>query len=430
MAVRATGGTPADANKERGMSTQTSASHRFGRAPRVTLAAVVAAAIAVGVAACGGGGGDNGGGTGSGGDGPIKIAGIFDITGANAGFGSVYVNSTKLAFQKVNAEGGVNGHKLELNLFDTATDPGTATLEARKAATREGMELLYGGVFDPPSLAIAEVAESTGALFYSPAAVAPELTDPLRENVFAVDPTIAVQMTNMAKLMNSMGAKKIGLIKETTGYGEETEKALEPELEKYGMTLAANAGIAAEPTDATNQVLEMKNAGVEAIVLGVAIPPSVAIIKAMSQQGVEIPIVSVGGGLSEPSEELLTSSSPIEYYAASPLACPLGVGGCGTEFVKEYTAEFHEKPIVWAAQGYVAALAFVDALEQAKEYTPDAVREALETMPGYKDPLIPGDIKFSDKEHLGVATVFLQGYKEGEPYFFGNEIDHNNYPSK
>jgi branched-chain amino acid transport system substrate-binding protein len=396
------------------------------------VAAVAALAVVIGVSACGSGGSGSGGGgaTDSSGDGPIKVAGIFDVTGANAGFGAVYVNSTKLAFQKVDEEGGVDGHKIEMDMYDTATDPATATLESRKAVTREGTELLYGGVYDPPALAIAEVAESTGALFYSPAAVAPDLTTPVRENVFAVDPTIAVQMSNMAKLMDSMGAKKIGLIKETTGYGEETEKALEPELEKYGMTLSANAGIAAEPTDATNQVLEMKSAGVEAIVLGVAIPPSVAIIKAMSQQGVEIPVVSVGGGLSEPSEELLTSSSPIEYYAASPLACPLGVGDCGTEFVKEYTAEFHEKPIVWAAQGYVAALAFVAALKEAKEYTPEAVREALLAMPGYTDPLIPGDIEFSEEEHLGVSTVFLQGYKEGKPYFFGNEIDHNNWPTK
>jgi branched-chain amino acid transport system substrate-binding protein len=422
------------------MSTDVTGTRRRGWGPRLAVL-TAAAALTLGVAACGNSGGSSsgsggGGSAGEGGsgstssEGPIKIAGIFDITGANAGFGAVYVNSSKLAFKKINEEGGIDGHEIEMELFDTATDPGTATLESRKAVTREGIELLYGGVYDPPSLAIAEVAESTGALFYSPAAVAPELTTPTRENVFAVDPTISVQMTNMVTLMNSMGAKKIGLIKETTGYGEETEDALKPELEKYGMTLSANAGIAAEPTDATNQVLEMKSAGVEAIVLGVAIPPSVAIIKAMSQQGVEIPVVSVGGGLSEPSEELLTSSAPIEYYAASPLACPLGEGGCGTEFIKEYEAEFHEKPIVWAAQGYVAALAFGKALEEAGEFTSEAVREALQTMPGYKDPLIPGEIKFSSSQHLGVSTVFLQGYKEGKPYFFGNEIDHNNWPSK
>ncbi|MDO8211101.1 ABC transporter substrate-binding protein [Conexibacter sp. CPCC 206217] len=367
---------------------------------------------------------------GTGGSDPIKVAGIFDVTGTNAGFGAVYVDATRLAFDEVNAAGGINGHKLEMSMLDTATDPATATQAARRAVTRDGVRLLFGGVYDPPALAVADVAESTDALFYSPASVAPRLTTPTRRNIFAVDPTTAVQTDNMAALMQSMGARKVGLIKQTDGYGDETETDLEPQLERDGMTLAATAGIAADATDATNQVLAMQKAGVDAIAIGVAIPPSVAIIKAMAQQGVRIPVVAVGGGLSDPADRLLTSSAPIEYYAVSPLACPLGVGGCGTDFIRAYEARFNERPIVWAAQGYVAALAFANALRNAKDYSPQGVSDALETTAGYTNPLLPGAVRFTPDQHLGVQTVYLQGYRDGRASFFGNDVNDNKWPAR
>ena len=66
--------------------------------------------LCVGALAVGCGGDDDGGG--GGGDGPIKIGGIFDLTGPTSDVGVAYANGIKDRVEQLNAEGGVEGRKI------------------------------------------------------------------------------------------------------------------------------------------------------------------------------------------------------------------------------------------------------------------------------------------------------------------------------
>ena len=77
------------------------------------IVAVVLAALVL--AACGGGGG-----TGSTGNAPIKVGAVFDLTGATADVGTPYADGVKGFVAWKNANGGINGHQIELSSADYA----------------------------------------------------------------------------------------------------------------------------------------------------------------------------------------------------------------------------------------------------------------------------------------------------------------------
>ena len=75
------------------------------------------------LAACGGG--DSGSGD------AIKVAVVLPLTGATAETAEQMRNAANLALEEINADGGVDGKKLELGFYDDELTPEGATREAQ-----------------------------------------------------------------------------------------------------------------------------------------------------------------------------------------------------------------------------------------------------------------------------------------------------------
>jgi branched-chain amino acid transport system substrate-binding protein len=365
-----------------------------------------------------------GGSSGSSDNGAIKVGVVFSQTGELAGFGQGYLNATKLVFDKVNADGGINGHKIDYTVVDDASDPGTGVSVARKLISSDGIKLIYGTEYDPVSLAIANVTQSQGALFVSPAASSPDLTTPVKPLVFNVLPDADVQNGAIVPFLSSMHATRIGAIVETSGFGTQHNTALKSSL-TGGAKVVSEETISPTATDASSQILAMQKAHVDAIVWeGASITAAVAIIQAANKYGEHAPIVTFGAGTSPATDQLLTRV-PIEYYSVTPLACSLQ-DPCAKGFMSAYSAKYNDQPSVWTAQGYAAAESFVQALKNSSSYSPTDVAKALEST-NFSTPLLPAPVKFTSTNHEGGNVMYLQGYKEKKLYFFGTDITDNKF---
>src|SRR6476469_1027859 len=67
----------------------------------------------------------------------IKIASVGPMSGQYAAFGEQLRKGAEMAVAEINAAGGVNGQKLELEIGDDACDPKQATAVANKLASRK-----------------------------------------------------------------------------------------------------------------------------------------------------------------------------------------------------------------------------------------------------------------------------------------------------
>src|SRR4051812_47027878 len=101
---------------------------------------LAAAAAALAIAACGGGQAASGGGSNE----PIKLGGWFPLTGPVAASGIPQKEGIVAAFDQVNADGGINGRKVQFVARDNAFDPQQTIQAARQLVGSDKVVAIVG----------------------------------------------------------------------------------------------------------------------------------------------------------------------------------------------------------------------------------------------------------------------------------------------
>lgn len=351
----------------------------------------------------------------------IKLGMHTSQTGPVAVFGLAYERAAHLVFDKVNAAGGVNGRKIDLIVEDDRGDTGAGVAAVTKLLDRDQVFLIYGGPFTPVTMAAFPKVVDKGIIYWSSASSSPLLTVPFKKLTFQAQMTLDQQAIPVSKLVASMKPKKVAFIGENNEYGTITRDATNAELKKYNLKIDVEEPIEPNALSATAQVLKIKAAGADVIVFGGTPKPLAFIIREANKQDVKAPIVSFGGGSSAAIFEMVTGETPIEFYAVSPLGCALEEP-CNAEFMKEWKQKYpNEAPIVWAAQGYASTQFFVEGLRRAgRDLSTAKFVDTLEHLPPFKAANIPYPMSFTAENHRGITGGYLDGFKDGKHYFFGD----------
>ncbi len=106
----------------------------------------------------------------------IVVATVGPMTGQYAIFGEQLRRGAELAVAMVNAQGGVLGRKVRLEVGDDACDPKQAVAVANRLAARR-VALVDGHYCSSSSIPASAVYQEAGILQITPASTAPALTD-------------------------------------------------------------------------------------------------------------------------------------------------------------------------------------------------------------------------------------------------------------
>lgn len=353
----------------------------------------------------------------------IKLGMHTSQTGPVAVFGLAYERAARLVFDKVNASGGVNGRKIDLIVEDDRGDAGAGVAAVTKLLDRDQVFLIYGGPFTPVTMAAFPKVIDKGIIYWSSASSTPLLTAPFKKLTFQAQMTLDQQAIPVGKLVASMKPKKIAFIGENNEYGSITREATNLELKKHNLKIDINEPIEPNALSATAQILKVKEAGADVIIFGGTPKPLAFVLREVNKQAVKAPIVSFGGGSSAAIFEMVTGEAPVEFYAVSPLGCALDEP-CNAEFMAEWKQKYpNDAPIVWAAQGYASTQFFVEGLRRAgRDLSTSKLVETFENLPPFKAANIPYPMRFSAQSHRGITGGFLDGFKDGKHYFFGDAI--------
>src|SRR5512138_1706038 len=101
---------------------------------------------------------------------PVKIGAIFSVTGPAAFLGSPEAKTVKMMVDKINAEGGINGQKLELIIKDSAGSPEKAVSFAKQLIEEEKVLAILGPSTSGETLAIKNLCEESQVILMSCAA--------------------------------------------------------------------------------------------------------------------------------------------------------------------------------------------------------------------------------------------------------------------
>lgn len=68
-------------------------------------------------------------------------------------------NVAGMTAAQINAAGGVDGKNIDIEVYDTKTDPAEAAKQAQRAITQDKVTALIGAFTTPETLAVADVAD-------------------------------------------------------------------------------------------------------------------------------------------------------------------------------------------------------------------------------------------------------------------------------
>lgn len=337
---------------------------------------------------------------------PIKIGSVLSVSGPAAFLGDPELKTLQLYIEKINAEGGVLGRKLELVHYDDGSDAAKANSFTKRLIESDKVDVLIGGTTTGATMAMAPLVEKASLPFISLAG-AVVVIDPVKKWVFKTPHTDRMAAEKVFEDMKKRGIAKVGLLSETSGFGASGRKETQAVAAKYGITLVADETYGPKDTDITAQLTRIKSApGVQAVfVFGLGQGPAV-VTKNYGQLGMKIPMYQSHGVASD--EYLKLSGKAAEGVRlptpALLIANALPAGDAQKPVVTGYDKAFKERykvdPSTFGGYALDALNLSVDAIKRAGGTDREKVRAALESTKGFVGTT--GVFNMSPTNHMGL----------------------------
>ena len=150
----------------------------------------------------------------------IKLGGLAPLTGNYAEYGKGFQIGFQKAIDEINAKGGVNGHKFEIEIKDTQGDAVVSSTMATNFAEDESVMAILGDFTSGACKANAEIVDRYGIVQLSPTASAPDYAN-MSKYCFSIMGRQDVEAPYLAKyiLKKYLGAQKIAVIRVDSDWG-------------------------------------------------------------------------------------------------------------------------------------------------------------------------------------------------------------------
>jgi branched-chain amino acid transport system substrate-binding protein len=329
----------------------------------------------------------------------IKIGYNGDLSASpSAQSGQAAVLGMEAAVADLNAAGGVLGRKLALVTRDDTSAPPKSIQNMSDLIDNEKVVAVFGPTNSGNAMAWKHIANQKKIPVIGNVGSGTDITKPMSPGadnyMFRVS---MVDREQVAALMayvkkNTTQSKVVGLMAETTGYGQGGLKDMEELSKLQGIKVAATERFGVGDTDMSSQLNKMKAAGVDTIVVWAQGTPIAQLVRSMEKINY-FPLVlsswaadnitfydAAGKALAEKPLFMRTVSetrTPAQQKLFDRIGSKLKAPGSFS----------------FALHGYDSVLVYAEAVKQAKATEGSAVRMALEDL---KTP-VPGLLKTYDK---------------------------------
>lgn len=209
----------------------------------------------------------------------IRIGAFGPFGGPVYMYGKLAMNGVSAVFDKVNEAGGVHGRKLVLVREDDNCKPEGSIAAVKKLIYDDKVFAIIGGACSNATLAAVPELVKSGIPMVVNSAVADGITDPVKKNIFTTQLTSGVESRAQLDRALAHGAKKIGVVRMTDAWAMARYKPLMAYAKKKGVKFVENLELGVEANDATPQALQLKGAGVDAVVLILYPKPAAVLIR-------------------------------------------------------------------------------------------------------------------------------------------------------
>ena len=254
--------------------------------------------------------------------GTYKVGAVFSVTGRTSFLGDPEKKTAEIIAGEINKAGGINGHKLELIVYDTEGDATKANLAVKKLITQDKVCAVIGPSLSGTSLAVVPLAEKYETPLISCAAsykiVHDDKTGKPYKWVFKTPQTDTMAVEAIYTHMKKHGISKIAILSVTSGFGASGRSELIRLAPEYKINIVADEKYGPKDTDMTAQLTKIKGTSPQAIVNWSVGPTQVTVLRNYRDLGMtSIPFYQSHGFGSRKNIELAAG-------AAEGVFTPLG----------------------------------------------------------------------------------------------------------
>lgn len=344
---------------------------------------------------------------------PYKIGAIFSVTGRASFLGEPEKKTAEMIAERINAAGGINGHPLELIVYDDEGDATKCNVAMKKLINQDNVAVVIGPSTSGTSLAIVSVAESAKIPMISCAA-SKKIVMPVEKRhwVFKVAGSDIHVSQRILAHMEGKGITKVAIMTGTTGFGASGREELLAFAPQFDISIVADERYGPKDTDLTAQLTKIRGTGAQAIVNWSIGPTQVLAVKNWRALGMDnLPLYQSHGFGSHKNIELCGKD-------AEGVLCPLARVNIGRllpdshvqkEVVMKYTDAYEKKykePISsFGGHAWDSINVAVKALETVG---PDRakIRDFIEQLTGFVGQ--HGVFNFSATDHNGLSKDDLE----------------------
>ena len=337
---------------------------------------------------------------------PYKVGAVLDISGTSSSLGTPERDTLLMMVDKINAEGGIQGHPIELIIEDNKSDETEAVLAANKLIEK-GVLAVLGGSSSGTSMAIIKTVQDAQIPMISLAA-ASSIVEPAAERqwVFKTAQSDIVMINKIIEYLKKNNMTKIAFMYMNNAYGDNGKKAISAAAPQNGITIVAEEKFDATDNDMTPQLTNVKSSGAQAVVVW-AIPPSASILtKNYKDLGLTIPLIHSHGVGNQKFIELAQDAADGVILPIGKLPVTDQIADSDpqkavlTSYINDYQNKYNTAPNSFGGYAADALSLLVKAIEKAG---PDrsVIRNELEKTQGLVG--VSGVFNMSEQDHNGLS---------------------------
>ncbi|WP_159716754.1 ABC transporter substrate-binding protein [Geminicoccus flavidas] len=323
----------------------------------------------------------------------VKFGALYPFSGELALLGEESFRGLELAVEEMNAKGGIQGEQIVLARGD-AVDNNQAIGEARRLTSVESVAAIFGTYSSGRSMAASQVAELAGIPYFELGAVTADLTNRGFKYLFRTNPTAIQTGETTIDLVREVVAPalnvdpkelKIALLYEDSSFGASVGKYKLEAAQKHGLNVVQEHAYPASTVDMSSIILALQQAEVDVVIQTSYLNDTVLFLRQAHEAGFKPKaFVGAGGGYSmqqaadSVGHDLIDGVFDVDFpqYKINPEAAP-GIEG----FVEAYQKKYNQAPRSGhSLVNYAGSLAILEALDKAKGFEPDTIRETVAAM--------------------------------------------------
>lgn len=339
---------------------------------------------------------------------PYKVGAVFSVTGRASFLGEPEKKTAAMIAEAINKVGGINGHPLELVIYDDESDETKAVLAVKRLIKKDKVPVIIGPSLSGNTLAVVKVVNDAKVPLVSCAASNKIVTPVVdRKWVFKVPQSDTHAVEKIYDYLLKNGINKIAIMSVSTGFGASGREELLRLAPQVGIEILADERYGPKDTDITAQLTRIRGTDAQAIVNWSVGPTQVLAVKNWHDLGMtNMPFYQSHGFGSRQNIELAAG-------AAEGVFCPLGrvnipdlVPADNPQkkvieiYNKAYQEKYNEPLSSFGGHGWDALNLVIDAL---KAVGPDSakIRDYIETRTNFIGQ--HGVFNFSPTDHNGLT---------------------------